>query len=101
MTACAKELADALDRMPPNGPAPDLATPALLIARIEYPPSIPIPTSIGWTAWATAPCSAIAADPGHDAPLPARIDALNRYLFERAGLRRQPRAATRTRATAA
>lgn len=76
----AKQLADAADR-----PGPDLAAPAFLIARLEYPRLDPGPyldrlDSMGETAF-----HRIATDPGHDAPLEARVDALNRYLFNELG----------------
>ena len=66
----AEQLLDAADR-----PGPDLAAPAFLVARVEYPRLDPVPTSIGSTRWAMQASLRIAADPGHDAPLEARIDA--------------------------
>ncbi|MCC7033652.1 MAG: transglutaminase family protein [Acidobacteria bacterium] len=76
----AEQIADAADR-----PGPDLAAPAFLVARLEYPHLDPGPyldriDDMGLTA-----SRRIAAEPGHDAPLGARVDALNRYLFGELG----------------
>jgi regulator of sirC expression with transglutaminase-like and TPR domain len=75
-----EQLADAADR-----PGPDLAAPAFLIARLEYPRLDPGPYLDRLDDMGDAASQRIAADPGHDAPLVARIDALNRYLFSELG----------------
>lgn len=72
----AQQLADAADR-----PGPDLAAPAFLIARIEYPRLDPGPYLDRLDAMGDEASHRIAADPGHDAPVAARVDTLNRYLF--------------------
>ena len=76
----AEQIADAADR-----PGPDLAAPAFLIARIEYPRLDPEPYLDRLEAMGEAAARAVARDPGHDAPLAARIDAVNRYLFTELG----------------
>ena len=76
----ADQLADAADR-----PGPDLAAPAFLIARIEYPHLDPEPYLDQLDAMGDAASHRIAADPGHDAPLAARIAALHRYMFDELG----------------
>jgi regulator of sirC expression with transglutaminase-like and TPR domain len=76
----AEQLADAADR-----PGPDLAAPAFLIARLEYKNLDPGPYLDQLDQWGDAAFHRIAADPGHDAPLGARVDALNRYLFNELG----------------
>jgi len=78
--ALAEQIADAADR-----PGPDLAAPAFLIARIEYPRLDPGPYLDRLDAMGEAAARELAADPGHDAPLAARIDAVNRYLFAEQG----------------
>jgi regulator of sirC expression with transglutaminase-like and TPR domain len=75
-----EQLADAADR-----PGPDLAAPAFLIARLEYPHLDPEPYLDQLDAMGDAASERIAADPGHDAPLGARVDTLNRYLFTELG----------------
>jgi regulator of sirC expression with transglutaminase-like and TPR domain len=75
-----EQLADAADR-----PGPDLAAPAFLIARVEYPRLDPGPYLDQLDAMGDAAFHRIAADPGHEAPLAARVDALNRYLFNELG----------------
>jgi regulator of sirC expression with transglutaminase-like and TPR domain len=72
----AEQLAAAADR-----PGPDLAAPAFLIARLEYPRLDPGPYLDRLESMGDAAFHRIAGDPGHDAPLAARVDALNRYLF--------------------
>jgi regulator of sirC expression with transglutaminase-like and TPR domain len=72
----AEQLLDAADR-----PGPDLAAPAFLIARVEYPRLDPEPYLDRLDAMGDEASLRIAQDPGHDAPLVARIDGLNRYLF--------------------
>jgi len=76
----AEQLADAADR-----PGPDLAAPAFLIARLEYPHLDPGPYLDQLEEMGDAASRRIAEDPGHDAPLVARIDALNKYLFTELG----------------
>jgi regulator of sirC expression with transglutaminase-like and TPR domain len=76
----AEQIADAADR-----PGPDLAAPAFLIARIEYPRLDPEPYLDRLDAMGEAAARELAKDPGHDAPLGARIDAVNRYLFSELG----------------
>ncbi|MEJ7666452.1 MAG: transglutaminase-like domain-containing protein [Hymenobacter sp.] len=76
----ADQIADAADR-----PGPDLAGPAFLVARIEYPrldqrPSLERLEQMGDDAF-----HFVAKDPGHDGPLAARVDAVNRYLFGELG----------------
>jgi regulator of sirC expression with transglutaminase-like and TPR domain len=72
----AEQLADAADR-----PGPDLAAPAFLIARVEYPKLDPEPYLDRLDAMGDTASHRIAAAPGHEAPIEARVDALNRYLF--------------------
>lgn len=72
----ADQIADAADR-----PGPDLAAPAFLIARIEYPRLDPGPYLDRLEHMGDEAFHFVATDPGQDAPLAARIDAVNRYLF--------------------
>jgi regulator of sirC expression with transglutaminase-like and TPR domain len=76
----AEQLADAADR-----PGPDLAAPAFLIARLEYRALDPGPYLDRLDQWGDAAFHRVASDPGHDAPLAARVDALNKYLFNELG----------------
>lgn len=76
----AEQIAEAADR-----PGPDLAAPAFLIARIEYPRLDPAPYLDRLDVMGEACAYVVAKDPGHDAPLAARIDAVNRYLFNDLG----------------
>jgi len=76
----AEQIVEAADR-----PGPDLAAPAFLIARIEYPRLDPEPYLDRLDAMGEAAARALAKEPGHDAPLAARIDAVNRYLFGELG----------------
>jgi regulator of sirC expression with transglutaminase-like and TPR domain len=76
----AEQLADAADR-----PGPDLAAPAFLIARLEYRHLDPGPYLDRLEHWGDAAFHRVAADPGHEAPLAARVDALNTYLFNELG----------------
>ena len=76
----AEQIADAADR-----PGPDLAAPAFLIARIEYPRLDHGPYLERLEQMGDAAFHFVAKDPGHDAPLAARIDAMNRYLFGELG----------------
>ena len=76
----AEQIADAADR-----PGPDLAAPAFLVARIEYPRLDPSPYLDRLDHMGDAAFHFVAKDPGHDAPLAARIDAVNRFLFGELG----------------
>jgi regulator of sirC expression with transglutaminase-like and TPR domain len=76
----AEQIAEAADR-----PGPDLAAPAFLIARIEYPRLDPDPYLARLEQMGDVAFHFVAKDPGHDAPLAARIDAMNRYLFGELG----------------
>lgn len=76
----AEQLAAAADR-----PGPDLAAPAFLIARIEYPHLDPGPYLDRIDAYGDAAFQRVAARAGHDAPLASRVDALNAYLFNELG----------------
>ena len=76
----AEQIADAADR-----PGPDLAAPAFLVARIEYPRLDPGPYLDRLEQMGEAAARRVAADPGHDSPLAGRIDAINRYLFTELG----------------
>jgi regulator of sirC expression with transglutaminase-like and TPR domain len=76
----AEQLADAADR-----PGPDLAAPAFLIARLEYKQLDPGPYLDRLELWGDAAFHRVAADPGHEAPLAARVDVLNRFLFNELG----------------
>lgn len=76
----AEQLAAAADR-----PGPDLAAPAFLIARIEYPHLDPGPYLDRIDELGGAAFDRIAADPGHEAPLGGRVDTLNRYVFNELG----------------
>ena len=76
----AEQIAEAADR-----PGPDLAAPAFLIARIEYPRLDPGPYLDRLEQMGDAAFHFVAKDPGQDAPLGARIDAVNRFLFGELG----------------
>lgn len=77
----AEQIADAVDR-----PGPDLAAPAFLIARLEYPRVDPEPYLDRIDEMGDIASHRVARDAGgHDAPLAARVDALNRYLFNELG----------------
>jgi regulator of sirC expression with transglutaminase-like and TPR domain len=76
----AEQLAAAADR-----PGPDLAAPAFLIARLEYRNLDPGPYLDRLDQFGEAALHRIDDDPGHDAPLAARVDALNKYLFNELG----------------
>jgi regulator of sirC expression with transglutaminase-like and TPR domain len=76
----ADQIADAADR-----PGPDLAAPAFLIARLEFPKLDPGPYLDRLDEMGETAMQRIASDPGHDAPLAARVDSLNRYLFNELG----------------
>ncbi|MGE3274543.1 MAG: SirB1 family protein [Vicinamibacterales bacterium] len=78
----AEQLADAADL-----PGPDLAQPALLVARIEYPRLDPGPYLDRLDAMGDAAAARVQATAGADAPLVARVDALNKYLFGEQGFR--------------
>jgi regulator of sirC expression with transglutaminase-like and TPR domain len=75
-----EQIADAADR-----PGPDLAAPAFLIARIEYPRLDPEPYLDRLDSMGEAAARVVEKQAGHDSPLPARIDAVNRYLFDELG----------------
>ena len=76
----AAQIVDAADR-----PGPDLAAPAFLIARLEYPRLDPEPYLDRIDEMGVTASHRIVSDTGPDAPLPARVDALNRYLFDEVG----------------
>lgn len=76
----AEQIADAADR-----PGPDLAAPAFLVARIEYPRLDPEPYLDRLDQMGEEAALTVAQDPGHDAPLAGRIDAINRYLYSEQG----------------
>jgi regulator of sirC expression with transglutaminase-like and TPR domain len=80
MKSLPEQIADAADR-----PGPELAAPAFLVARIEYPHLDPEPylDRLDWMG--DAAFHFVAKDPGQDAPLAARVDAVNRYLFNEIG----------------
>jgi regulator of sirC expression with transglutaminase-like and TPR domain len=80
MKTLAAQIADAADR-----PGPDLAAPAFLVARIEYPHLDPEPYLDRLDVMGDAAFHFVARDPGQDAPLAARVDAVNRYLFNEIG----------------
>jgi len=66
-------------------PGFDLAAPALLVARVEYPRLDAGPYLDRLDVMGDAAFHFVAKDPGHDAPIAARIDAVNRYLFGELG----------------
>ena len=76
----AEQIVDAADR-----PGPDLAAPAFLIARIEYPRLDPEPYLDRLDRMGDEAARFVARDAGSDAPLAVRIDAVNRYLFGELG----------------
>jgi regulator of sirC expression with transglutaminase-like and TPR domain len=76
----AEQLVDAADR-----PGPDLVAPALLIARLEYPRLDVEHYLDRLDQMGVAAAHHIARVAGLDAPLGARVDALNQYLFTEAG----------------
>jgi regulator of sirC expression with transglutaminase-like and TPR domain len=76
----AAQLADAADR-----PGPDLAAPAFLVARLEYRDLDPGPYLDRLDQMGEAALRRINSDPGHEAPLAARVDALNKFLFTELG----------------
>jgi regulator of sirC expression with transglutaminase-like and TPR domain len=76
----AERIVDAADR-----PGPDLAAPAFLIARLEYHHLDPEPYLDRIDEMGIAAAYRIASDTGLDAPLGARVDALNKYLFNELG----------------
>ncbi len=80
MKPLAELIADAADR-----PGPDLAAPAFLVARIEYPRLDPEPYLDRLDKMGDAAFHFVAKDPGQDAPLGTRVDAVNRYLFGELG----------------
>jgi regulator of sirC expression with transglutaminase-like and TPR domain len=80
MRPLADQIADAADR-----PGPDLAAPAFLVARIEYPRLDVDPYLTRLEQMGDDAFYFVAKDPGQDAPLAARIDGVNRYLFGELG----------------
>ena len=76
----ADQIVEAADR-----PGPDLAQAALLLARIEYPRLDAGEYLDRLDVMGDAAFRFVASDPGHDAPLAARVDAVNRYLFAEQG----------------
>ena len=66
-------------------PGVDLAAPAFLVARLEYPRLEASPYLDRLDLMGDAAFHFVAKDPGHDAPIAARIDAVNRYLFGELG----------------
>jgi len=66
-------------------PGVDLAGPAFLVARIEYPKLDAVPYLDRLNFMGDAAFHFVARDPGHDAPIAGRIDAVNRYLFGELG----------------
>lgn len=76
----ADQIVEAADR-----PGSDLAAAALLVARIEYPRLDPAPYLARLDEIGDAAFHFVAKDPGQDAGLAARIDAVNRYLFGELG----------------
>jgi len=76
----AELIAEAADR-----PGQDLAAPAFLVARIEYPRLDPGPYLDRLNVMGDEAFHFVAKDPGHDAPIAARLDAVNRYLFGELG----------------
>lgn len=66
-------------------PGPNLAAPAFLVARIEYPRLDPRPYLDRLDQMGEAAFHFVAKDPGQDAPIAARIDAVNRYIFGELG----------------
>jgi regulator of sirC expression with transglutaminase-like and TPR domain len=79
-TTLAGQIAEAADR-----PGPDLAAAAFLIARIEYPRLDPTPYLERLKRMGDEAARFVADQAGTDAPLPVRIDAVNRYLFGELG----------------
>jgi regulator of sirC expression with transglutaminase-like and TPR domain len=75
-----EQIADAADR-----PGPDLAAPAFLVARLEYPQLDPEPYLDRIDRMGVDAAHRIASDAGLDAPLPVRVDVLNTYLFTEVG----------------
>lgn len=75
----AEQIAEAADH-----PGPDVAAPAFLIARIEYPRLDPQPYIDRLDRMGEDAARFVAAA-GADAPLAVRIDAVNRYLFGELG----------------
>jgi regulator of sirC expression with transglutaminase-like and TPR domain len=76
----AEQLAAAADR-----PGPDLAAPAFLIARIEFPHLDPGPYLDRIDSYGDSALHRVAANAGHEAPLGSRVDVLNGYLFNELG----------------
>lgn len=66
-------------------PGPDLAAPAFLVARIEYPHLDPGPYLDRLEEMGDAALHRVAREALEGAPLAARVDALNAYLFGELG----------------
>ena len=79
-TSLADLITEAADR-----PGADLAAPAFLVARIEYPKLDAGPYLDRLNVMGDAAFHFVTKDPGHEAPIAARIDAVNRYLFGELG----------------
>ena len=80
LKSLADQIVEAADR-----PGPDLAAPAFLVARIEYPHLVIGPYLDRLDQMGVEAAHFVARDPGHDAPIGARIDAINRFLFGELG----------------
>ncbi len=76
----ATQLVDAADQ-----PGADLAAPAFLVARVEYPRLDFEPYLDQLHRMGEAASHRVLRDPGCDAPLAERVGALNRYLFDELG----------------
>ena len=77
----AEQIVDAADR-----PGPDLAAPAFLVARARVPaPRSRAVSRSPRSDGVDAALTGSPATPGLDAPLAARVDALNQYLFSELG----------------
>lgn len=79
-TSLAALIVEAADR-----PGADLAAAAFLVARLEYPRLDAGPYLQRLDVMGDAAFHFVAKDPGHDASIAARIDAVNRYLFGELG----------------
>jgi regulator of sirC expression with transglutaminase-like and TPR domain len=74
------QLVNAADR-----PGPDLAAPAFLVARVEYPRLDPGPYLDQLDRMGEVALHRVAAESRPDSPIAARVDAVNRYLFNELG----------------
>jgi regulator of sirC expression with transglutaminase-like and TPR domain len=66
-------------------PGPDFAAPALVIARLEYPYLDPGPYLDRLEQMGDAALHRVGREVGHEAPIFARVDVVNRYLFNELG----------------